>query len=821
MNGIIAQTTKAFSNAQSLIAQQIENLTASVTTNTSSITTLQASTLQRFIVGGVAHNTGPGVNLDSSLQFTPGSGGAPGTLAAVGGDGGGGSYLPLSGGEITGNLIIDGTTQVQTMSNGDNSSNAASTAFVQNTIVGLSGTGSVNVVGGTDIGVTNDGPGNFIVSYTGPATAGLTSLWSPGAPTLSTWTPTPNLQSYTSGVDIQYQFGGFQTLGDNIEVTITGSTTGSYVWGSVGFNPNGGNTVDIIQSKAIRIPSGTQPTVSFDSTPTSGNLLVSILVGGSGNVDSNSLVGFSSDNQHSDDGQGMSTGKLLSDGSTNSFELSYAADEDMTLLIVEATHTTSINCTYQHYSTDISNFEITGIQTPDGNAGPVIFFGEWNSNGVGSFIPDAYTSLLYSTPSGTTGSKYALFGLANLPTTVAGPGAYQAFALQVIPSGSTQPAVVQQQTYRVPASSGSTFSFAMPATSGNLVVAILLGGSDVASNTISHLSSFYNNDGNGLGIHIGQWVADGTTNSFSLGSSVSDPASVILLEISHTNDLNVQDYSSSGSGTDPIDLGTVYTFDTVSGISVYGALWYTNNNTNGIYTGGVNSYNTVDNIYETPSGTSGGYYAAFGIYELTLPETFTPSVNVTQNGSVSASIYVPAQTESPLQWAGYYTGVPGEPYSIVFGLSMIGDLPTGGSGIVAGGIFALGWCDNSNEYFYMVFYQNGTYALYTANGTTVHNPTSLTGGVMSPVSQLSIDFSKYSLLILTDDGTNLSFILSVDGVSGSTLFSVPKSSLPLSSPYNVFLGVGALDGSTSGNTWINLFLYDPNGSGRSPQAPGY
>lgn len=59
------------------------------------------------------------------------------------------AYLPLAGGTVTGNLTVQGSTTVKTMPTTDNSTNAASTAFVRNNVgvlTGLTTTNKTNLV---------------------------------------------------------------------------------------------------------------------------------------------------------------------------------------------------------------------------------------------------------------------------------------------------------------------------------------------------------------------------------------------------------------------------------------------------------------------------------------------------------------------------------------------------------------------------------------------------------------------------------------------------------------------------------------------------
>lgn len=672
-------------------------------------------------------------------------------------------------------------------------------------------------------GFSNDGNGNYTF-----APSGSTSLWNPGVPNLASWLATTNLTSVATGVDVTYELGsapnGPSAVTDNVVVTISGGTGAAYLFGYINFISSGG-TAEIVQTKAFRILNGTHPTMNFDSTPTTGNLIVFVMVGGEGNANSNTMSGFTSDNNHSDADQGVSTGTNTSDGS-NSFQFDNAANGDQNVLMVEVANCSGINNgDYEHTAADVTSIAISNIQTNDGSAGQAIFFAEWDSAQSGSFVDDTYTSLIYSTPS-DSGTKHAIFGLANLPAPAAGVSQgtgpdWQYFILQFTENGTTPNTINQTAAFRFSAGSPITgVELPEAAADGNTIVVIFMGDLATSSNSMVGFTTFYNNGNMSQGIYVGTYTGDGATNSFTGTANATSDMVVLIAEVANAAGLSMNLYNPVGGEAYSFDYGGIYTLNTAPGATLFGACWY-NDYEATIVPSGTNEYNIATTLYNTASGTPGNYYGTFGSYVYAPPLTMIPSPVVNQNGTNAVAIDVGPQPGSPLQWGGWYTPAQDAPYSEVFALSMLGDFPSQGSPTIQGGIFALGWTDGDGNFSYLAFLSNGTYGAFNAVVTSTYTVDIVSAGDIAPISAINIDWSKYAMVLLGNDGTSVSIKLSNNGVSGPTLLSIDLPDLILSSPSNIFFGIGALDGTTAGATWLNLFLLDPNGGSRQPVAPGY
>ncbi len=196
---------------------------------------------------------------------------------------------------------------------------------------------------------------------------------------------------------------------------------------------------------------------------------------------------------------------------------------------------------------------------------------------------------------------------------------------------------------------------------------------------------------------------------------------------------------------------------------------------------------------------------------------FIESCTVTQNGTKTVSIVVPPQSTTGAQFGGWSIAAPSEPYQVLFGLSAIGSFVSG----AAGGSVAFGWTDLAGKFFYIVLNNVADPLIGYASGGFAASDVSTT--TYSPSDDNFITVAPYGEVILKDDGTNVSFVYTVDGISGITLFEDAKSALPLANFDSLFIGVGVVDGPAGsfGAGRINIFLYDPNGEARLPTAPAY
>jgi hypothetical protein len=192
------------------------------------------------------------------------------------------------------------------------------------------------------------------------------------------------------------------------------------------------------------------------------------------------------------------------------------------------------------------------------------------------------------------------------------------------------------------------------------------------------------------------------------------------------------------------------------------------------------------------------------------PINIMQGVNIIQNGTTSCVVAVQSST-TIYGLMGYTTPVPAPPYKAVFQAdSLIG---YGGCGDNGFGCLLIGWADENNNGFYARVSSPSNITIFQ----TYNNAASSVAG-----TNISGSFA-YAKLILEDDGTNISFGLSIDGVNSVNLFSTSKSSTPLSDFGNFFLGIADPLGNGQSFTpsYFNFYLYDPNGYNRSVVAPGY
>lgn len=190
------------------------------------------------------------------------------------------------------------------------------------------------------------------------------------------------------------------------------------------------------------------------------------------------------------------------------------------------------------------------------------------------------------------------------------------------------------------------------------------------------------------------------------------------------------------------------------------------------------------------------------------------NATVVQNGTNAVTVSYPAGLSV---FGGYEIAAPTPPYKIIIGISSVGIDSADGSNACTDW-FGFGWTD-------------GTKYLFSNN--TEFCSTSGLSYFSSGFSSSGVDFGSYPLtanspttapyveLVLTNDGTNVTFGVTEDGVTETVLYSSAISSLPLANLNDIFFAIGNITNLPTLGGNITLFLYDTNGLSRLPQAPGY
>lgn len=200
-------------------------------------------------------------------------------------------------------------------------------------------------------------------------------------------------------------------------------------------------------------------------------------------------------------------------------------------------------------------------------------------------------------------------------------------------------------------------------------------------------------------------------------------------------------------------------------------------------------------------------------------------MTVIQNGTNSAAVTI-QDSASQVDVTGWITPVPSTtPYQIVIAAQFLESSNTSGSN---NSTVSFGWSDGSDNYFIFDIYNNVLVnILPSQNANSYYYPE-----VYANLSSTAGTLNSWIYLILADDGTNITFSYTVDGVNGIPIYSTPKTNGPLSDYSYIFLGVGcsfqnsvyseygSLNTVYLNQTNYNFFLYDPNGINRIPVAPG-